>query len=251
MPTNVSQNTYPRVACDATHVINGSGDVMTMHPLVNGVSVTLTYGAGASVTSSGKAVTITVVASTTTIANVQALLAASTAATLLSISGTGAAVFAAGYGFTSYPLWTLAAMPVCLPVTMGSDGYWWASEADGTSGMKVSQSSRIAGEDLTADRLMTLVKCSLGSGGILTASGTGHNAACVVRRLVVAETGGASSITVYLRDGGAAGTIKTPTFTVAAGGLINVPFDLAFGTDVYLTFGGAGTPSAAVYVHGR
>ncbi|NMC34691.1 MAG: hypothetical protein GYA36_19890 [Veillonellaceae bacterium] len=248
MPTNVSQNTYPRVACDATHVINGSGDVMTMHPLVNGVSVTLTYGAGASVTSSGKAVTITVVASTTTIAGVQALLAASTAATLLSISGTGAAVFASGYGFTSYPLWTLAAMPVCLPVTMGSDGYWWASEADGTSGMKVSQSSRIAGEDLTADRLMTLVKCSVGSGGILTASGTLHSAPCVVRRLVVRETGGSSAITVVLRDGGSGGTVKTVTYVIPASGGINEQLDLAFGTDVYLSVTGTGTPSAVVYV---
>lgn len=248
MPTHIDTRQRQRAPQDGRHTINAAGDEILLHPLRNGVSVTLAFGGSASVSVSGRAVTLTAVSGTTTVAAMQTLIAGSAAASLLTLSGTSGAVFGTGYGMTSFPLWVDTVLSPSVLVTLGSDGYWWPAEADASLGVAVSLSSRIAGEDLTADRLMTLVKCNLGSGGILTASGTMHNAACVVRRLVVRETGGSSAITVVLRDGGSGGTVKTVTYVIPASGGINEQLDLAFGTDVYLSVTGTGTPSAVVYV---
>lgn len=232
-------------------VINAAGQTISMHPRVAGVTVTIAYGASASVAATGRGVTITVVSGTTTVGAVQTLIAASAAAAaLLSLSGTASAVFASPAGAGTYSLFVHSAAPPNVPIVLDVDGNWRPVEADATYGAKVSLSSRIAGEDVVSDRMLVMPKYSMGSGGILTASGTLHNAACVVRRLVVRETGGSSAITVVLRDGGGGGTVKTVTYNIAAGGWINEQLDLAFGTDVYLSVTGGGTPSAVAYVQG-
>lgn len=250
MPTHIDTRQRQRAPQDGRHTINAAGDEILLHPLRNGVSVTLAFGGSASVSVSGRAVTLTAVSGTTTVAAMQTLIAGSAAASLLTLSGTSGAVFGTGYGMTSFPLWVDTVLSPSVLVTLGSDGYWWPAEADASLGVAVSLSSRIAGEDLALDRMRTLVRCVSGSGGILTASGTAHNAPCVVRRIIAAETGGASSITLTVRDGGVSGTIRIPALTIAAGTWRNEVLDLAFGTNVYVGVSGSGTAAVTVLVAG-
>lgn len=240
-----------RIPKDLTYTISAGNDI-TVHPLVGGVRLIVTTAGAAAVSAAGKTVTLTNKNDdSTTVAAMQVLIAASASVSaLLTIDGTALDTFDHLLTLADTPLWTTGTIPAQAMVVLGSDGYYWPAEADATGGLKVSQTSLIAGEDLTAARLKIMPKTTNGSGGAaIAASGTAHNAACVVHRLMVAETAGANPVTVYLRDGGAGGTIRTPVYTVPADGSISLELNLAFATDCYMVLGGAGTPSAGVSVH--
>lgn len=239
-----------RLPQDLSFTISAGNDI-TIHPKQGGVSVIVATAAAAAVSATGKVVTLTSKNDDSTdVTAMLALIAASASVNaLLSISGTGADLFDHTLVLAETPLWTTGTIPANALIALDSSGYWLPVETDTSGGIKMSMTSLIAGEDITAGRLKVMPKCATGSGGILAASGTGHNEACVVHRIMIAETGGANPITVLLRDNGAGGTIKTPTFTVAASGSVTHELNTAFGTDVYITCGGAGTPSVCVNVH--
>jgi len=247
----VPQGVTGRLTKDLTFTISAGNDIV-IHPKQGGVSVIVATAAAAAVSATGKVVTLTSKNDDTTdVAAMNVLIAASAAVSALigPLQGTAGDLFDHLLLLAETPLWENGTIPANALIALDSSGYWSPVEMDTSGGIKMSMTSLIAGEDITAGRLKVMPKCATGSGGILVASGTGHNAACVVHRVMIAETGGANPITVLLRDGGAGGTVKTPTFTVAASGSVTHELNTAHGTDVYITCGGAGTPSVCVNVH--
>lgn len=239
-----------RMPLDYTFTI-AAGKTIQVHPKRAGASFSVATAGAAAVSASGLAVVLTSKSDdTTTVAAMQALIAASPAvAALLSISGTALDTFDHLLVLADTPLWYEGTIPANLICALGPDGYVWPVELDATGGIKTSDSSIGGGEDLPNKTQVTEERWALGSGGILAASGTAHNVPGRIACLVVSETGGANPVTCYLRDGGAGGTVKTPTFYVAAGQSKEIWFSLPAGTDVYATIAGAGTPSVAVYMH--
>lgn len=241
--------TWGRIPSDVSLTIDAGMDIV-VHPLRGGVSVIGTVGAAASVSASGSKVTLTAKNDgSTTVADMQSLIAASAVSALISISGTATDAFAATWSVSETSCWYEGAIPASVLVALGADGYLWPVEFDSTGGIKVSKSSLDGGEDLANRTQVVEERWSMGSGGVLTASGTAHNAACRIARLIASETGGSASITVQLRNGGSGGTIMTPPIPVPAGQCRDVKLSMTFGSNIYVTITGTGTPSVAVYVH--
>lgn len=149
---------------------------------------------------------------------------------------------------------TAYADPSVLPADVSANGDD-ARVAVSRKGETFVYPSRLScGERATAtasgsDRMAVREEWALGSGGILAATGTAHNAPCRLACLILAETGGANPVTATIRDNGAGGTQTVPTIYCAPGQSREIWLAHAHGTDVHVTIAGAGTASCAVYYH--
>ena len=111
-----------RLPQDITLTIN-TDKTITVHPLRGGVSVVGTVGAAAAVSVSELVVTLTAKNDgSTTVAAMQALIAASPAAQLLSITGTGTDTFSGSWSVAETPCWYLGAILPACPIILDADG---------------------------------------------------------------------------------------------------------------------------------
>lgn len=139
IPT-VQQGVPGRISKDETFAINAADDIV-VHPLQDGVSWVMATGAAASATFVGKVVTLTCInTSLTTVANMQALIAANAGvAALLRIDGTAGDLFDTLYVQAETALWEEGTISAGAKMILGSDGYWWAAQGDGYGRQYVAQ----------------------------------------------------------------------------------------------------------------
>lgn len=235
------QGVSGRLPQDITYTL-AAGKTITIHPKRAGVSVSVATAGAAAVSATSLAVTLTNKNDdSTTVAAMQALIAASASvAALVSISGTALDTFDHTLTLADTPLWYNGTIAANVMAALGSDGYFWPVEMDATGGIKTSDSSLHAGEDVPTD--VTKIEHRYSCTDSLTADTQIKASAGFVHSISFCCTGIGGNNKISLYDNtAAAGTPKwTAVLTGASNGpLPTVVLDAAFGTGIYLDFDGA------------
>jgi hypothetical protein len=227
------QGTLGRLNQDLSYAI-AAGKTISFHPLQHGVSVSVVSGGAAAVLATGRAVVFTEKSDdTTTLTAMLALLAASNAAGLVAIN-LGTAVGADTWNhlltLADTALWASGTIPAQLMCAVGPDGYNWPVELDASGGVKSSQSSLAAGEDITNDVQKVEHRYSYANGvaeaQVKATGGLLHTFRCNCTT--------AGTITIY--NNTIEGAPAIDAIPMAIGDYFTHVYDVSFATALYVGF---------------